>query len=77
MVFLLLTFPPMGSRLCKGREVEGSQECVCAENNNPERVAGGRVPVYKRACLRGGEREGGKAMRVAKLPPRGAFLQCI
>lgn len=62
----------MGSRLCKGREVEGSQECVCAEKNKPERVAGGRVPVYKRACLLCSGREEGRAMRVAKLPPRGA-----
>lgn len=68
---------PMGSRLCKGREAEGSQECVCAENNNPERVTRGRVRLYKRACLRCGGREEGREMRVAKLPPRGAFPQCI
>lgn len=64
----------MGSRLCKGREVEGSQEHVCAENNMQEGVC---LYTSLLACPVVGGRKGGRAMRVAKLPPRGAFLQCI
>lgn len=68
------TFPPWGLDLAKEGRLRAPKRVFV--QNNPERVTGGRVRAYKRACLSCG-REEGRDTRAAKLPPRGAFLQCL